>query len=450
MWSVSLALAFALAPAPDCGQPDRPPDPRCGEALDGRAPAPDTGSPAGRAALAVPRAGARVVLWPVLKTSETVEKYELPGRLRAILTTDDGLVGARPEVLYTSGFIPSAGLSLFYGRLPGASFATTRFLTAGPDILLGEVSLRGPPRTGLELGASWNRRRDRLYAGIGPASEAELAAAGRGIARYAADIGRLGLRWTSPRPRMIRLDAGSDFEWRNYDANDVRRGPPLTAFFGAPPDACAAAGVAAPCVDPLLVPGFYGGGRRLLRERARLALDLRDHHRDGDGLEMAVDATYGRGIMGDPTQLVRLGFDTVLAVGGRDRGLVLRGQAAVVQPLGGTVVPFDEMISAAGLNTMRGFPEGRFRDRSAVVGTAEWRWLVASRIDASLFTDVGAVAGPWFAGINRSSLYTSVGAGLRFYELAQPQHWQAGGAWGAQVAYAPESGFRLMVSAAAF
>jgi outer membrane protein assembly factor BamA len=154
--------------------------------------------------------------------------------------------------------------------------------------------------------------------------------------------------------------------------------------------------------------------------------------------------------MGDPTQLVRLGFETIAAVGGRDRALVLRGQAAVVQPLAGTIIPFDEMISAAGLTTMRGFPDGRFRDRSAVVGTAEWRWMVASRIDASLFTDIGAVAGPWFADIRTSSFYTSVGAGLRFYELAQPQHWQAGGAWGAQVAYAPEYGFRLMVSAAAF
>ena len=324
-------------------------------------------------------------------------------------------------------------------------------MTAGPDVLLGEVSLRGPPSIGLELGASWNRRRDRLYAGIGPA-ERGGAGGGRAGASPATrpTSAASACDWTSPRARVIRLERGQRFEWRNYDANDVRRGPSVAALFGAPPDACAARGVAAPCVDPLLVPGFDGGGRRLLRERARLALDLRDHHRDGDGLEMAVDATYGRGVMGDPTQLVRLGFDTVLAVGGRDRGLVLRGQAAVVQPLGGTVVPFDEMISAAGLNTMRGFPEGRFRDRSAVVGTAEWRWLVSSRIDASLFTDVGAVAGPWFAGINRSSLYTSVGAGLRFYELAEPQHWQAGGAWGAQVAYAPESGFRLMVSAAAF
>jgi len=449
MWSVSLALAFALAPAPDCGQPDTPPNPRCGEALDGRQPAPEAGSPAARAVLAVPGAGAHLVLLPVIKTSEVVEKYDVPGHLRAVLTTDDGLVGARPELTYTSGFIPSAGLRLFYGRLPGASFATTRFLTAGQNVLLGEVSLRGPPRTGLDLAASWSRRRDRLYAGIGPASEAELAAMGRGIARYAADIGRLGLRWTSPRERVIRLDAGSDFEWRNYDGNDVRNGPPVTALFGAPADACAASGVAAPCVDPLLVPGF-DIGRRLLRQRARLALDLRDHQRDGDGVEVAFDATYGRGIMGDPSQLVRLGFDTVGAIGGHDRALVLRGQAAVVQPLAGTVVPFDEMISAAGINTMRGFPEGRFRDRSAVVGTVEWRWLVAARIDASLFSDVGAVAGPWFADLRRSSLYTSVGAGLRLYELAQPQHWQAGGAWGAQVAYSPESGVRLMVSAAAF
>ena len=51
---------------------------------------------------------------------------------------------------------------------------------------------------------------------------------------------------------------------------------------------------------------------------------------------------------------------------------------------------------------MRGFPEGRFRGVSGIVGTAEYRWYISSYFDATLFTDVGTVAGPNFSGLGSS------------------------------------------------
>ena len=121
MWMTGAALVYALAVAPACGESDRPPDPRCGDSLDGRGPPPEAGVSAGRAVLVVPHLLSEVVFWPILKTSAFVERHKLPQRLHAITTSDDGLVGVRPEFQYASGFLPALGLHLFYGRLPGPS-----------------------------------------------------------------------------------------------------------------------------------------------------------------------------------------------------------------------------------------------------------------------------------------------------------------------------------------
>ena len=152
-------------------------------------------------------------------------------------------------------------------------------------------------------------------------------------------------------------------------------------------------------MDPVAVPGF--DARRVTRQRARVALDLRSAGRDASGVEIALAGIHTYGILGDGDHHVRLALDTLFALGGSDRALILRGQAAVVQPLGGSVIPFDELVSPGGGGRMRGFPLGRFRDRSGIVGTLEWRWLVASPIDASLFTDAGPWRAPWFEGLNR-------------------------------------------------
>jgi hypothetical protein len=400
--------------------------------------------------LAVPHLASQVVFWPVLKTSELAERYKVPQWLRAITTSDDGLIGVRPEFQYASGFLPSVGLHVFDGRLPGRSLGLVRFRTAGPDVILGEVHLRGPPAWGLEIGAGWNRRRDRLFAGIGPESRDDPTAPGHAVSRYAADIGLVEAGWSSPRGRVFVAELGAGLEWRNYGSGAAGGGPSIAQVYGASPASCAARGLPEPCVDPLLVPGF--DPRRVVRQRGRVALDLRSAGRDASGLEIALVATHAQGIVGDGSHYGRLALETVLALGGLDRALILRGVAAAVDPLGSGFVPFDELVSPTGAAGMRGFPAGRFRDRSGIVGTVEWRWLVNSSIDASLFADAGTVAGPWFAGLRWTNVFPDVGAGLRFFSLSEdPRYWKAEPQYGIQVAYAPdESNVRLLLNVAAF
>ena len=121
----------------------------------------------------------------------------------------------------------------------------------------------------------------------------------------------------------------------------------------------------------------------------------------------------------------------------------------MVEPLGGAPVPFEELISPSGQAGMRGFAEGRFRGESGLVGTVEYRWYISSYLDASLFTDVGTVAGRGFSGIVWDRWFPSFGTGVRLFRTQGP-YWEAIARSGIQLAYAPDGGFRLLLSMAGF
>src|SRR5499427_6861777 len=74
-----VGAAEPAPPPPDCSAraSDRPPDPRCGETLDGRStPSPPADLAVPRAVLWGPRLASRVVFWPVVKTSDAFEYYQ--------------------------------------------------------------------------------------------------------------------------------------------------------------------------------------------------------------------------------------------------------------------------------------------------------------------------------------------------------------------------------------
>jgi len=446
-----LILFFATVADPCAGPPDaRPPDPRCGETLDGRAPAePAADLTVPRAALAVPRLATQAIFWPVVETTELVEEYKLVAWMQALLSTDDGLVGVRPIVNYSTSFLPSGGARFFYRRLPGpGSEVAGRFQTAGSDVMLADLDLRGPSASGLALRLSWNRRDDRLFAGIGPNSTADLEAAGRGQARFASDNLAAELRWSRPLAGPVVGYAHGDLQRRDYSADQVHGGPSVYELFGLPPDGCAALGLAAPCVDPAQLPGF-ARGMRLVHAGAGLGLGLRDPGRERRGASLILDGTFAEGVAGDPSRHLTLTGEAVLAVGAVNRTLLLRGRAAMVQPLGDAPIPFEELISPSGVAGMRGFPDGRFRGESGLVGTAEYRWYISSYLDASLFTDLGTVAGHAFSGLSWDRWFPSFGVGLRFFKTLGP-YWEAVAQDGVQIAYAPEGGIRLLLSMAGF
>jgi hypothetical protein len=450
---VSTYAEGTIEAPPACSGPsaDRPPDPRCNEPLDGR-PAAGEETPAvtaPRLLLRAPQLATRAAFWPVLEVSAFVESHRLYDWARAILTSDDGRVGLRPEIVYSSGFTPTAGARVFYhpAAAPGAALQA-RLHTAGASVLRGEVDGRGPAWLGLWAGASWDRRRDRLFAGVGSASAAELAARGQGLARYRSESVAGEIGWVRRLPWRLSLDLGADLQRRDYQTTSARKGVSVADRYGLAPDACAALGLAAGCVDPALLPGF-DRGVRLAHLTTALALDLVARQRDGGGLRFAVDGSYAHGVDGDPSRHLRLGAETVAALGGLDRAVLLRLRAAVVEPVGSAAVPFDELCAPAGTQGLRGFPDGRFRDRSALVASLEYRWFIAFNLDGALFVDAGTVAGPRFSGLGSARLFPDVGLGVRRSNPGSP-YWQARVEDGFQIVYAREGGVRVLLSTAAF
>jgi len=128
---------------------------------------------------------------------------------------------------------------------------------------------------------------------------------------------------------------------------------------------------------------------------------------------------------------------------------LLRGRAAMVERLSAAPVPFEELIVPSGQSDMRGFATGRWRGESGLFGSAEYRWYIAHSLDATLFVDVGTVAGPRFSNVDWDRWLPSVGLGFRYYQ-PQGAYWDARAQDGIQIAYAPEGGLRLMFSMAAF
>jgi hypothetical protein len=440
--------------APDCASsPDsRPPDPRCGDALDGRDAAPPASAAreAGRAALFLPREITAGLFWPFVETADVVESHHVRNWLVAWLTSDDGRVGVRPIVKYATGFLPTFGLRVFYDRLPGeGSGVSASFQTVGPSVLIGEIDAAAPRWTGLTFRAIANHRDDRYFAGVGALSNADLAAAGWTAARFGSDIFLGEVRWTSWLPAHFQLSLHGDALERNYRADGVRGGPSVARVFRASSPMCQA--TVAPldsCVDPVIMPGF-DDGLRIIHEGASVVWDYRSHTRDGSGAALAVDATFAEGVGSDPSRHVTFRAEPVVAVGGTDRQLLLRGRAVLVEALSDAPIPFDELAMMSGSNGMRGYLDGRFRGQSGLLTTAEYRWYVSHTIDATLFADLGTVAGRGFEGLGSARWFPSYGFGLRFYGTPG-NYWEGAVESGAQVVYAPDSGFRFIVTVASF
>lgn len=102
-----------------------------------------------------------------------------------------------------------------------------------------------------------------------------------------------------------------------------------------------------------------------------------------------------------------------LDVTGTRRVFGLNATADAVEPVGEDPVPATALVGLGGLETMRAFYEGRFLGYSAATASLEYRWPVASFIDAELFASVGNVYGKRFRGFDFEKMAGSGGLALR-------------------------------------
>ena len=88
----------------------------------------------------------------------------------------------------------------------------------------------------------------------------------------------------------------------------------------------------------------------------------------------------------------RLGLDLqhFVRLGAGPRVLAVRGHLEALAG-GGDDVPFHQLPALGGATLLRGFPAERFRDRSAAMVSAEYRWDLSRAVLASVFVDAGRV-----------------------------------------------------------
>jgi AAA family ATP:ADP antiporter len=94
--------------------------------------------------------------------------------------------------------------------------------------------------------------------------------------------------------------------------------------------------------------------------------------------------------------------------------IALRALASSTSTGAGRDVPYVLLPDLGGSHTLRGYPTWRFRDRSRMLLTGEYRWRAGQFVDMALFMDAGMVA-PRFSDIDVQELRKTYGIGMSFH-----------------------------------
>jgi hypothetical protein len=400
-WSL---VAHAAEPAPT------PPDVLHGERYDGLPQRRSTKKywlAVPRALLAVPRLtlkGIGAVAKPAMELSE---RYHIPERVNAVITSQDGLIGVRPIVNYEQGFEPSFGALYFNRRLPHHAEATVSSAIGGPELLLEDVRAAVPlaQKIKLEAHVDYQRRNDELFTGIGMKS-------GLPFARYAFDAVDASVAVTFTPIKRLRAELATSAGLRRFGDGVLYDGdaPIAEVYCARSVDGrCARARV-----DETLVPGF-NRGTQFLRQSAAIHVDSRKNELSS-GLLLDAGLQYTHGLGFDRSSYIRMrgrigeSFEIyhhrTLYV-----GIAVEDEVA----FGATPIPFSELVQLGGIDDLRGFRRGRFRDASSVLATAEYRWPIWMWMDGCLFVDYGGVFGPQLAGLDLKALRPDIGFGVRVH-----------------------------------
>jgi hypothetical protein len=395
------ALVSVLAPSAAGGAPMKRPVPN----YDGRAEADAT---AGDALLWIPR----VLLSPAYLVSEYVlrrplgylfteaERAEVPSLLLSIFTFDEGKAGIIPTVLFDfgldAGALPSAGFYFFYDDLAFAGHdLRARAAIGGSDWveldLTNRFALDAASR--LSVGLSYERRKDEVFAGVGPSFDDDA------IGRYGLD--RLSARVGVERTLGLRGEVSAFLALSHY------------GYFRG--DCCDEPGLDERVEQGVYpTPAGFDDRHTDVGPTVRLALDSRPVRPGPEsGVRLELFGVAARGL--DDTDATWLRYGASL--GGyldfhNNRTVGLRVYAEFVSAIDGDA-PFSELALLGGKAPLRAFEEGRLRGESALALTLDYRWPIWVFLDGSLFVEVGNVFGAALEGLESDRLRLSFGLGMR-------------------------------------
>jgi hypothetical protein len=371
---------------------------------DGR-PAPDPD--AGDVLLWVPR----VLLFPLYFVTEVVireplgfliagaERNGLPAALYEFFTFgQEHQAGIVPTAYASFDFQPSVGLYAFWNdaffkghdlRLRGGF--------GGPEWVSAAVSERfyldAERAHRLALEAALLQRPDYTYFGIGPDTrQSNLSRYGQALLEARALYDQRGWRNNFLHAKIVLRSV--DFRTGGYDGDPTLVERVAGGTFAAPPG--------------------YASGYELLATELSAALDTRRAPpASGSGLRAGASGGYSFDLReGGGFVRYGAGVGAFWDVNQRQRVLSLTASARFVDPTGGGVIPFTELVSLGGSEPMRGLYPGRLYDRSSAVLDLSYRWPIWIWLDGSLHSEFGNVFGPHLEGFRVRRLRWSGALGV--------------------------------------
>ncbi len=335
----------------------------------------------GQAILAPPRIALELVFTPVRAGAYVYERYQLYERYKQLFFDDSDTYGIVPTLTIDATYGLTIGVRGVHRNLFGEHERLTLTAAGGGQFRgLGRATLRSGDRFGrrthVDLGAEFEQRpRDAFY-GIGNATDLEARHRQQVVrARTTVDIGIVSDLHLRP------SGAITDLEYDN-SSDEV----PIDELY-----------------MPSSLTGFDNGVRNIYGE-----LELRwDSRRMGafDSHALFQSGVLAGAFAGRVHQLEDSGGDywryggelqAFVPIGLGPRVLTTRVRTdAVTGEL--EDVAFTQLPQLGGRAIMRGYPSERFRDRLAIVTTAEYSWGLSRWLMASTFVDVGRVYPGWSA-----------------------------------------------------
>ena len=329
-----------------------------------------------RALLFFPRIAVWAASQPLRGAAYAYEEYDLGPRATAATFNKERTFGAYPVATYETGFGVTLGGRILYRdvfdrgeRLKGRVNFGGRYRQAyGLDLRSGQ---RFGDRVTLEFDTSYERRPQERYYGIGNTDDAVGT-------RFREDIVRNVLRFDT------RIT--NDFQSRLSGALMFRE------FAGTGDDDSVTMHY-----DTAAIAGFDTGVDNLYIEHAfvydsrRPSSPYQSQALDATGWFASLHLGMTTGVRDDPSELIAYGGEVQRYFDLYDGSRVLAIRL-LVEAVTGDHISFIDLPRLGGAEYLRGYPNGRFRDRAVTLGTAEYTWDLGNYLAAYTFVDVGR---PW-------------------------------------------------------
>ncbi|MEM6733475.1 MAG: hypothetical protein AAF658_18090, partial [Myxococcota bacterium] len=350
------------------------------------------------------------------------DRYRLKSLAQSIFFNEDGTFGIFPTVIFQSGFGVNYGARLQYRDIFGHRERLALSVGYGGQF---QQVYTGSFKTGeafgdrlsLEVRGRYEQQPIARFFGIGNrgelleledfAPQPAIDAVDESIfvdTRYGEEraVGRLQISYRVAGSLFVQLQ--SKLDYRNFESlSDDRTDDDLST------DAV---------FDTASLPAYDVGQRNVLNQVSVVFDNTKPRNRfisraaPSSGFRLEGFAGYLSGFGDDPSNTWRLGTDLTWIVDlyNGDRTLVLHyNMVGVTSDL--NEVPFTNLPTIGGTLLLRGFNPGRFRDRVAAVGSAEYQYPLNSYAKAYAFVDAGRV---WRRLSNFSVDELNVGYGFGF------------------------------------